>query len=247
MLREILLDHFARKKIKNESYSVRAFSQRLGVNHSALSEIMNGRRKVGLKLGQRLADSLMLDADVRNQLFADARSSSRRKKEKPTARLFVDQYRVIADWFHFAILSLAETEDFESDAEWIARRLGITKSQAKEAVDRLCRLEMLIEERGKWRATGKSFTSPDGVVDAAVRLTHHQYLEMALRSLEHNDVDARDFTAITMAVDPKKLPEAKRRIREFRDSLCTFLESGSKKEVFELCLQLFPLSKGDGR
>ncbi len=238
VLRELLNEQFARRRLKNPAYSIRAFSQRLGVNHSALSEIINGKRKVGPKLGRRLADSLMLEEDLRRDLFLQTRKSAR-----DSAVLEADRYKMIADWYHFAILSLAETKGFKSDVQWIARRLEITASQAKEAVGRLVRLGLMKQSRSRLTVTGRAFSSPDHVSDTAVRQTHHQYLEMAQAALERGQIEQRDFTAMTMAIDPAKLPEAKRRIREFRDELCAFLESDKKTEVFELCLQLFPLSK----
>ena len=52
-----------------------------------------------------------------------------------------------------------------------------------------------------------------------------------------------DITGITMAIDSKKLKEAKKRITNFRRSLAEFLESGTRDSVYRLNLQLFPLSK----
>ena len=48
-----------------------------------------------------------------------------------------------------------------------------------------------------------------------------------------------------MAIDPTKLPEARRRIRQFRDELCDYLESGDQTEVYRWNMQLVPL-KGKG-
>jgi hypothetical protein len=42
-------------------------------------------------------------------------------------QLSTDEFRVVADWYYLAILSLAETESFRGDAGWIAKRLSITK------------------------------------------------------------------------------------------------------------------------
>lgn len=66
---------------------------------------------------------------------------------------------------------------------------------------------------------------------------------MAEQSLDNDAVDTRDFVSITMAIDVDKIPEAKRRIREFWSELRQFLEFGSKKEVYQFSAQLFPLSR----
>lgn len=246
--RQLLTRELAERQIKNPSYSVRAFSQRLGINHSALSEILNGKRRIGPHLGKRLASALMLDGETQASLIPQRtkQASHQRASRRPTftAVLEADQYRLISDWYHFAILSLSETADFQSRSSWIANRLGITHKQAKDATARLLRLNLLTLQNGKLHPTGASFSSPDEIRDLGVRKTQHQYLSKAQASLESSQLDERDFIGMTMAIDPQKLPEAKRRIRRFRDELCGFLESGKKKEVYQLCVQLFSLSKG---
>lgn len=241
-LQKILLEDFSQRKVKNPSFSVRAYSKKLKISHSALSEILGGKRQVGLKVAERIADILMLDPQERARLLTAKPEKISRARE--ALQLKADRYAVIADWYHFAILSLLEVDDFQSSVEWIAKRLGIHKAQAQTAIERLERLEMIhISEKGEMQATGISFSSSDEIPSAAVRQTHHQYLELAKESLDRDSIQQRDFNAMTMAIDPAKLPEAKQRLRKFRDDLCAFLESGEKKEIYQLCLQLFPLSK----
>jgi uncharacterized protein (TIGR02147 family) len=244
LFQDLLNESYLERKAKNPSFSIRAFSQRLGINHSAVSEIMNGKRKVGPKLGVRIANALMADSDLMKKLFMRESTRDERKPEIKSATLLkADQYRLISDWHHFAILSLLDTDSCKHDVAWIAKRLGLNKKEAAAAIQRMIRLGLIRLSGKKLSLTGQSFTSPDGTIDAAVRRTHFQYLEMAHRSLDTDPIEKRDFTAITMAIDPKKLPEARKRIRAFRDELCAFLESDEKKEVYELCFQLFPLSK----
>lgn len=40
-------------------------------------------------------------------------------------QLSMDQFAIIADWYHFAILNLINTPGFKSDISWIAKRLGL--------------------------------------------------------------------------------------------------------------------------
>ena len=56
-------------------------------------------------------------------------------------------------------------------------------------------------------------------------------------------MELRDFTSMTMAIDPEKLTEAKKKIREFRRGLSEFLEAGKKEEVYRLNIQLVPVTK----
>lgn len=79
------------------------------------------------------------------------------------------------------------------------------------------------------------------VSSAAKRRRQKQILEKSLHALENLPISIRNHSARTVAIDPEKIPEAKKRIEAFMIELCDELASGSKKQVYELAVQLFPL------
>ncbi len=235
-------------QLRNPAFSLRAFSRKLSVSPSALSEILNGKRRVSKKLAERLLKNLCLSPKETQgivDLFVDKHPENdpESKYQSPYIELSTDQFHVISEWYHFGILSLAETVDFKGDAKWIAERLGIRAQDAQAALDRLERLKLLEKNpKGKLVPTGNGYSTSDEVRDMGLRKAHGQNLEMARRSLEEDPIEQRDFTATTMAIDPSKLPVAKKMIREFQDRLCAYLESGVKRDVYKLCIQVFPLT-----
>ena len=70
-----------------------------------------------------------------------------------------------------------------------------------------------------------------------------QFLEKAVVSLEEDPIEERSITSMTMAIDPEKLPAAKKMIREFNQTLCQFLENGKRKRVYNLGVALYPIQK----
>ena len=50
---ERLSNEYTKARAKNPSYSLRAFSNRLGIQVSALSEILNGKRVISKKKGKK--------------------------------------------------------------------------------------------------------------------------------------------------------------------------------------------------
>ena len=146
--------------------------------------------------------------------------------------------------YYFAILSLAETEDFIDEPEWISDRLNISINESRKAIDILKKINLLeMNKDGKWQASGNQFSTPSDIANMSIRKNHFQSLELAKKSLETDDVDSRDFSGVTMAINPQKIPEAKNMIKEFRRILCDFLEDGDQKEIYRLNVQLFGLSK----
>lgn len=220
------------------------------MNSGALSSFMNGKRRVSQKMATRIADNLGLDPQERAEVLVQFRIRQNEHSKEGAAsgvlrylQLSTDQFRLIAKWHHFAVLSLIRTEDFQSAPDWIAKRLGITVTQCKEALERLSRLGLIsIDATGKLRRGKAKFRTVDNIANVSLRQAHAENLELAKEALTKNSVDERDFTAATMAIDPQKLPEAKERIRKFQDELADFLESGSQTEVYKICIQLFPLT-----
>ncbi len=248
-IQNFLLEKIDAIRAKNPAFSLRAFARKLGIHSPALSEILGGRRKISKKLLARFAKGFPEDsakiAELAQLFPSITRASASRTsgKRPPSLRIDADRFHAIADWYHFGILSLAETPHFKSDPKWIAATLQIGEKEAKEALKRLLRMGLLeTSADGHAKTKGISYTTTDGVANLSVRRGHAQNIELARKSLDEDPVDVRDFTAITMAIDPAKLPTARKMIRAFRDDLCAFLEGGDKLEVYKLCLQLFPLS-----
>lgn len=250
-LRQIISEEFLNIKARNGSYSLRAFATRIGLVPSAVSEILSGKRRITKKMAKKILERLSVPPDktakIIGSLNLEKIERNDRTDEKEFLRVNMDQYHVISEWYYFAIVSLAETEGFKGNSKWIASRLNIPIRDAEVALDRLERLGMLKKVGGKLVSTGLQFETTSDMANLSLRKNHYDNLELAKKSLETDDVLKRDFSSMTMAIDPKQLPEAKKLIKNFRRKLCAYLEAGSKKEVYRICVQLFPLSKENVR
>jgi len=227
---------YSRRRARNPAYSLRAFSRQIGVASGALSEIFSGRRALTLKTTQRIAQRLGLNALEIGEIPDRSAAAGHRP-------LGEDVFALIADWYHYAILSLLQTPLRSHSSVFLARRLGISPVQARSAVERMLRIGLLKRERGRLKPTG-SFTTSQDVPSSAIRRFHRQVLARAASALDTVSVQERDISCVTLAVDRSRLLEAKRRIVEFRRSLADLLESGRPTEVYHLSISLFPAKGG---
>ena len=250
-VQNLLRTRFAEAQRVNPGYSLRAYAKKLGVHPGALTYIINGKRNVSRKLAERIAARLPLDPQGRAELLA-LFPERRRKNASPAnlapryLELSAAQFRMMSEWEHLAVLSLSRCEDFAGDEASIARRLGISEARTRAVVERLLGLGLLArEENGKLARTAQPIRTSDDVAELSVRQHHDENLSLAKESLHRDPVARRDFTSITLAIDPAKLSVAKERIRQFTDELSDLLESGHRTEVFRLSTQLFPLTKSE--
>ena len=249
LIQRKLAGRLAELQTKNPSYSLRSFARKLGMNSGALSTILAGKRSVSAKLASKILAKLDTDPAEQAEILKFFPAKRLNRPQQTVAQLEYlqlssDQYNILSDWYHLAILSLVRTQDFSGDPADVAARLGIRPSQAASALERLERNELLKRnEAGLLVRTHERITSSDEIANSALRKAHGQNLELARKSLEEDEVEIRDFTAITMPSDPTKLAQAKALIRRFQDELSSLLESGDSTEVYRFSTQLIPLSR----
>lgn len=251
----LLKKEFIRRKSKNPSYSLRAFSQSIGIPSGRLSEILNGKRRLTKAYAGKILNNLRLDLVERKKwqnAIAGVPSESQALDES--------QFCLIADPIHYALLCLLETKSFENlikslnkskkknefaiQIEWMAERLEKPKLEVELAIQNLLKLHYISIENNLIHLTlDKALETSTDVLSKALQESHRKSLQSAINKIESVPLDFRDVTSITMAVDIKNLPKAKKMIREFRKNLSALLEDGHQDEVYELNVQLVPLTQ----
>ncbi len=233
----------------NAHFSKRAFAKKLGISSGALTDILKGNRLITDLLIRKWLQSSFFDTLERSRLAELGgfiiHSSSKPCREEQFVKLSSEQFRVISDWWHFAILSLIKIKGFKSEPRWIASRLGIPENTIKEALIRLSTLNLISRNnKNEWIRNHASIRTPDDQqLDLAIQMAHTGLLEIAIKKIKDTSIEKRDFTSTLLSIDPSKIAEAKKIIRRFQDEISETLESGEAKEVYQLGIQLFPISK----
>jgi uncharacterized protein (TIGR02147 family) len=152
-------------------------------------------------------------------------------------------FKILSEWEHFAVLSLLETKTFKSDDAWIAQRLGITKIVAQQVLKNLFEANLISKSpKGQYKKNFEKLLTKEDVLSAALQASHKDNFKLAESKLESIPPELRDFSSVTMAIDPEKIDSAKALIREFRKKFSAKMEMGEKKAVYRLSIQFFPLT-----
>lgn len=232
---------------KNPNYSLRSFARALSVEPSALSQMINGKRPITEKMKLRLGAALGLHTKQIEKFTTEGQSKS--KQPLPAyQQMTLDSFALISDWYHYAILELLAIEGFKPDPAWIGKRLGITRSEANIAVERLFRLGLLERKNdGSWADTSENGTTSHlkpGVTSDAARKYQCQLLDLSKQAVQEGELSRRNHTSATLCFDPSDLPQAIERITEFRRLFASEFQPKTKgKEVYQLQVSFFPLTK----
>lgn len=240
---------------------MRAFARSLDIDAGDLSRVLSGSKILTPDLSKKILSQLLLNAQeaqdfVYSMALAYEEKGAKRiksevksilkksKNKKQVKDLTIDTFKIISDWYHYAILQLIGSENFKSDPKWIARQLNIGEMEAKLAIERLLTLELIKEENNTLVRTFATVTTGDRTItSSALKSRIKQITEKSLYSLENDSLEIRDHNTMTISIDPEKIPLAKEMIQEFMDKMESVLET-KKKQVYELQINLFPLQRG---
>lgn len=259
--REILKKHFAERLEENPRYSLRAFSRDLAISPSRLSEILNGKQGLSGEWAEKISSRLQMSSREADEFYQKVLASDARAKgvrqaaisrlEQASGQDYLavqaDAFKIIADWYHFALMELTKLKSFRPSSQWIAKKLGISVYEAKLAGDRLARLGLMEKGRARWRLTNKTLTTSNGVPSEAIRKFNRQILEKSREAVSFQPVEERDISSLTLAVRKKDIPVVIEKIRKFRREINSELEQavpdGGADEVYSLAIQFFRLTE----
>ncbi len=264
--KRFLLDAFAEMQKADSQLSVRKWAKRMGLStHTQLVMLMQGKRPLRQRHVEFLSKGIGLGSQERLYFQALVQfDSAKTVEEKEVYRVWLaelnpgkdfktrelDEFKVIADWVHCAILAMTHLKDFEGTPEAIHGRLGgeATISQVRSALERLMELKLLaLGEDGKLRPTANRITSKNDQIDLGARKYHKDVAQLAIEAVDEQPVDLREFQSFAMSIPTDKIPLAKEMLRRFRAQLSAALGSDEADQVYQCNLQFFQLTQGPSR
>lgn len=244
--RGYLRSRFALRRTTNANYSLRQFAKDLGLSPSTLSEVLSGFHGLSRTKANQVAERLGLKETAKTYFCdlvdsLDARSLSARQMAKERlseqnqnlsiTQISEDQFRLIADWYHLAILELVTIKNFNGQESALPDILGISPQQAAIAVQRLIKLKLIERSVDKLRATNNNTKTPDDIPSEAIQLFQRQILQKAQQALVSQTVENREIASIIMSIRKQDLPAAKRMLKDFRKKFCAHMEDfGAERE-----------------
>lgn len=243
--RDILRIEFQSRKARNQYYSLRAFAQSLGIGSGALSEILKGKRNLGINKARSIVDKLNFDESEKERflnLVQDIKPQTKTSKGIDTRELSAEIFEIVSSADCMSILALADLDNFRLDIEWISLKLGIKQKDVAHALILMREVGLLEVINGVEQICEDFVFSPDGIPSRAIKNYHHQMLDKASDSLEEQMMERRDISGISFAVDLDDVAKLKKDILSFQKRMIKKYSVGKKEEVYHLEMALFALS-----
>ncbi len=260
-----LAAYIGTRKRKTPAYSYQALSRAAGLrSQSLVAMVASGKRlptrstlrKLNAAMKASAAEGEYLETlvDFLKTKDADEREVLNRKLKElclefePLA-VEVDEFAVISDWWHVAILETLCLADFREEPAWIAARLGgrVEVATVREALARLERVGLVRRDAaGRLMQGAPEFVTRDATKNAAVRKYHEQMAALGVAAFAGAAAVQRTVSGSTLAVEALRVPEAIKALEEFRRRFIKQFGSERGDEIFQLNLHFFALSgKGE--
>lgn len=259
-----LRDELIERQSRNPGYSLRAMARDFAMSPSQLSSVLKGQKGISPTTALRICSKLGLTAQEADffQLLVQLRQTENAAlkeqilgklkaihPEMHIRELSVDHFRMIADWYHFAILEMTQLKGFKLSAKTASRRLGITQIEAESAIKRLLRLELIEpdDERG-YRKTEENLLVSSAAPNEALRHFHRSMLQKASDALETQSPEERYVGSQTFSIDVDQLDQAREILARCRRELVELFDQGKKRtETYHLGIQLFRLTQPESK
>lgn len=250
----VLIRELEKRKKRNSKYSLRSYAKLLGIHSSSLSSILKKKRTFPVHRVESVVRSLKL-SDAETDLFYQSViqerfliSPQRSKKsisEKSTSVLNDElHFHILSQWEYYAVLTLLDTKSFRPEFSYIARRLGISASRAREVWGGLKAAGLIVQDANQnWKASSESFSTSEDISSPALRMGHLEELHLGMKKIHSVPVLERDYSSSIIAIPKANIVKAKKLIRQFRKDFSQLVEGRSADEVYLLAIQFFPLTE----
>lgn len=255
--RFLLTKELELRKQKNAAYSLRAFARTLNVSPAYMSQVFSGKRVLSDSTAITFSQKLRWTTKRKNLFIAllqyqkapntDARKLALNQindlGELDFLELKQDEFQLVAEWYHFALVELSDIKGFKADPRWVARRLRISIHEAEVAIKRLVRIGLLAERNDQLEKSNKHHRI-SSVSSEAIKTFHRTHLKGALIAMDSQDFDKRDFSGTTVVLPIENIPEIKELIQDFRNKINRYCSSNrNSNAVYHLAIQFFRLDK----
>ena len=244
---------------RNPYYSMRAFARDLELSPSSLCEFLKGKSALSQERATMLARKLEL-TPLQGEHFCDlitlhfhrtdaTREEAQRRVElrctRHEAHLPLDNFALIANWYHMVILELLDLGARYQTVQSLAETLEISEPEVEQALARLFKLN-LIEKlpNGQLASVKKQTLVGDEYASDALRTFHQQILEKASEALTSKPVGQRHFQSIVFSMPAAQVSAFYRELEKLTaDLIDKYHGQGDKDIVCSLNTQWIPYTE----
>ncbi len=262
---ELLTPFFEKKKALRKNYSLRALARDVKLSPGMVSQILSKRRTPSQEAIDEFAKALRIkSADVlilkKSAILHGGRRNAAHRIladyiEEDASVLAYRKYSkndpaslsALTRWYHMALLELLTCDLPSTDERALQAYLRISLTELRAAIGTLASGGFIEKRDGRWEKKTLHIEFPEEASQATTRQYHRMMITRALNIMTEQqnpeEVKRRRIIGATVAVNPENIPKAIEKLNRFLFKMTQTLGTGPCSEVYQLNLQLVPLTK----
>ncbi len=232
---------FNSMKEKNPRFSLRALAAKLELDPSSLSKVFTGKKSLSHET--RVACLKKLGATKKE---IDAILSEGLNEPLSHTIIPEDIFEVLGNWRYFAVLEYLRIVNDEKEIfPHLKKKLDLARSEAQVILDTLTRIGFIALTDGTYDILkpNNSWSVAGGDTSLLRRNMQKDILERSIEALEAIPMNEREHGSLLVAIDKKRLPEFKERLRRIRLELSDYLQSSPEcDEVYQFQMSFYPVT-----
>lgn len=264
---KILKPYFEQKKAHRPNYSLRALARDLEMSPAFVSQIFSCQRSLSLAAAENFVRVLKVQRSDATVLRKSVVLYSKENKDlgkilneylsrdpligsfRKYQRKNFQSLQFLTNWHQLALMELLTCEGYQTDEPLMARKLKISLSELRSSLSILVKAGLIEKINNRWIKKTKHQDFATDTSHEAVRQYHRTMTNKAIDllsdpgSTQKEEVRRRRMTGATLAVNPEKLNKALEEIDKFLFKMTSLLGDGDCSDVYQINLQLFPLTK----
>lgn len=253
---DLLIVALRRLRTQGKVITQATIASQIKVSEPFLSGLISGRKKMPARLVPSIGKALYLTSDeiaFLSNLCVRHLANRKQAFQKDYVQLNKLQAAVVLKDLQISILTdllTCQTEEGEPiywTAPKIAQHLGLRKSEVQEKLGFLVQNGLvdtqISEEQVSYSKSHRHMRLPNKSPNLLFKFLHQDMIKRAHNELNAQSLasyDRRMMTSATVAIDPKKIPEAKKRVQAFLFELIELMTDGTPQEVYLVNFNLFP-------
>lgn len=264
--RKYLKDYYQSEKENKKYFSYRYFSQKAGIKSPVfLKEVYDGKKNLSRKMIDKFCLALKFNKKQSNYFrnlvqFNQATTAVEKQEFYIVLKSLVksvDQHILKSDFFEYydqwytcVIRELVTQKNYKNDYALLAKLVfpPITTLQARKSVQLLLKLKLIQrQEGGSFKQTKKDISTGSEVASHVVRSHNIKMISLAENAISNVSVDKRYCKGITMGLNKETYDLILTETEAYKDRILSIVNNCKEPDmVYELYMQLFPLSKKIG-
>jgi uncharacterized protein (TIGR02147 family) len=259
--RQFIKDHCEDIRKEKPFFSYRYIAQKAELKSTGfISWVVSGKRTVSLKLahkigtifklGKRETEYFLLLVNHNQSTSVDERQHYLDRmltfRSTRTEIVHRDQDQYYSKWYYSAIRELVAIASITDEQDIAAQlRPPITRSEAKDALALLCRLNLIVKNgAGTYERTNTAIRAGTDVDRALIHGYQIATMQLGQGALCRFDKEDRDISTLTVSCNVSEIQRVRECISKMRAEITEIVcESKNANQVFQINVQFFPITK----